>query len=255
MKPYFLILLIFAVTSNLIAQAPWKLTRDFNLAFQDSYIDNFRLVKKIKEGKIYYIGYDKEDTAKKIFSYEKLLNGQVKDGWFSRFDSTNKKSFNILFQEGIAKRLTYIDTDSLSISYYIDSNLLNGQHLSYYNRASIKEAGNYKNNARIGEWLFFNNEGKLVSQGNYAGDYKRLLYDVTKHRLITLNRFLDTIRVENFNQKIYDSLTITLGLGRDILFPVHLHFKIGEWKYYNDTGKLIRREFYSKGVLTKTILD
>ena len=33
---------------------------------------------------------------------------------------------------------------------------------------------------------------------------------------------------------------------------IHLHFKTGLWKYYDDTGKLIKEEFYEKGKLIRT---
>jgi len=252
MKIYILMVWVFIMSNNLIAQPPWKLTRDFALAFESDYSDSYKIVKQIKGRKVYYLVYDKMDTTEKVFSYETLLNDQVKDGWFSRFDSANKVSYNILFERGIAKRLTYIDTDSLDISYYIDSNLLNGQHLVYFNRGHVKEAGYYKNNARVGDWVFYSSTGKVVSEGKFLGDYKRLLYDVKSHQLITLDRFLDTASVESFDQKKYDSLAVTLGLGREIQFPVHLHFKTGKWRYYNEAGKLIKEEYYDKGKLIRT---
>jgi len=187
MKKYLIGILLLVLSNYILAQPPWKLKKDFSLAFQDNY-NNYRVIKQTKGSRDYYIGYDSVDTLRKLFSFETLPDSDLKEGWFSRFDSTNKQSFNIHFKKGVAKRLTYIDTDSLDISYYIDSNLLNGQHLTYYNRASIKEAGYYKNNARIGEWLFFNSAGKLISRGSYLGDYSKLLYDIKGHKLITLNR-------------------------------------------------------------------
>ena len=182
---------------------PWKLTRDFSLAFKSNY-DDFRIEKYKKADKIYCAGYEKGDSLKKILQFE--LFGNDKDGWFNRLDPMNKDSYSICFKRGVAKKLSYTNTDSLVFSFTIDSNLLNGVHTVYYANGKIREYGYYKNNARIGEWSFFNNAGNIVSMGTYSGDYNRLLYDSKKHILVTLNRYLDTTKVETLAQEPYDNL-------------------------------------------------
>ena len=190
-------------------------------------------------------------SSKKIFEFEKLANSNKKEGWFNRIDVNNRKSYGILFENGIAKSLSYIAPDSTVYIFSIDSNFLNGRHMVYYPQGNIKEHGNYKNNARIGQWRFYNVNGTIKEEGNYMGEYNELLYDANRGRLITVNRFLDTIRMEKFTQKQYDSLRIVLGQKWGTAFPVQLHFKDGPWKYYDDSGRLAKEETYEKGTLIK----
>jgi hypothetical protein len=245
MKSYFITIILFAVSNSSFGQ-PWKLTKDFSLAFQNSY-DNYRLVKISKNNRIYCIAFDKKDTLKRIFEFEMLKD--KKDGWFVRIDTTNKDAYNIFFEEGIAKKISFIGPDSSLSRFSLDSNLLNGVHTVYYSNGKIKEYGFYKNNARIGEWRFYNIAGQVTSEGQFVGDYSRLIYDTNKGFLITLNRYLDTVRVELMTQKMYDSLKELLHQNWGLNFPIHLHFKTGLWKYYDDAGKLILTEFYDKGKL------
>lgn len=251
MKKYLVLLFLFS--NKLMAQPPWKLEKNFNLAFRSSY-DNYKLVKTNRGFKDYYAGYNVSDTLEKLFEFEVLNSSSKKDGWFNFFDKTNRTSYSIFFEDGIAKRLSYLNTDSLVFLFTLQNNLLNGVHTIYYhnNGGHLKEYGFYKDNSRIGKWIFSDTLGNVTSEGEYIGDYNRLLYDTKRHKLITLNRYLDTIKTENFNQKKYDSLKKVLGDECSMMFPIHLHFKTGVWKYYNEAGKLIREEFYEKGKLIRT---
>jgi antitoxin component YwqK of YwqJK toxin-antitoxin module len=247
MKKGSIISIVLAISNSLVAQ-PWKIEKDFRIAFQKDY----RLFQEKRGNKTYYIGYSKNDSLRKVFEFQTLPNGNIKDGWFNRFDSSNKESFSILFVGGVAKKLSYINTDSLIFTFSIDSSLLNGVHTVYYANGKIKEYGFYKNNARIGEWSFYNAAGKIVSEGSFEGDYCKLLYDVKKRKIITLNRYLDTAKVESISQKKYDSLKRTLKQQWGVAFPIHMHFKTGIWKYYDDNGKLLKKEFYLNGKLIRS---
>lgn len=249
MKNFILLIIIFALLNNIQAQPPWKLTRDFSLAFQSNYED-YKFVSQTKGNKTHWIGFDKNDPTTKVLEFETW--GNIKDGLFHRIDSTNKASYSIFFEKGIAKKLYYKTVDSLLHTFSIDSNLLNGVHAVYYPNGKIKEYGFYKNNARIGEWTFFNSAGKVIAEGSYLGDYNRLLFDTQGHKLVTLNRYLDTVKIEHFGQKEYDSLRRKLKQDWGIAFPVQLYFETGVWKSYDDSGKLIKEEFYEKGNLIRT---
>lgn len=54
-----------------------------------------------------------------------------------------------------------------------------------------------------------------------------------------------------FDSILYKSKKAT-SKTKGVSYPT-LAQKFGEWKYYDDAGKLIRREFYTKGILTRTI--
>jgi antitoxin component YwqK of YwqJK toxin-antitoxin module len=247
------LLLLFIFSNKLMAQPPWKLEKSFSLAFQSSY-EKYTVVKQNRDGKNYYIGYNKNDSLEKLFDFEELKSVNKKDGWFNFFDKTNRTSYSIFFEAGIAKKLSYLNPDSLIFLFSLQNNLLNGVHTIYYhnNGGHLKEYGFYKDNARFGKWLFFDTLGNVTSEGEYLGDYNRLLYDTKRYRLITLNKYLDTIKVESFNQKKYDSLKKVIGEEYVMAFPIHLHFKTGLWKYYDDKRKLIKEEYYEKGKLIRT---
>ena len=196
-------------------------------------------------GSNYIVGYDTADETKKIFQFEIDANG-VKNGWFTQFDPKNLNSYSIWFENGKAKKLSYTKQGSL-YKYSLNDNVLEGMHTIYYPNGRIKEYGSYEDNARVRVWSFYDSSGRLRSEGAYYGDYRKIFYNVKNRLLYTLDRHLDTIKVEKFTRRKYDSLKKVLAQEWGVIFPYENHFKEGIWKYYDANGLLVRQEFYDKG--------
>lgn len=245
------LLLIFSVmiSSQLVAQ-PWVIKRDFNFAFKDNYTE-YQLSQERIGDKIYYSGYLFNGDKRKLFNFQTSVSSNKKNGWFNYFDTLGMRSFSILFVDGNATQMSFKTVDSLVFTFTIDKDLLNGVHSVYYDNGNIKDYGYYKNNARSGEWRFFYSNGNVESEGSYEDEYSKIIYDPASRNMVTLNRYLDTVRVELFTQKIYDSLRQAVHEEWDIMFPLHLHKRIGVWKFYDEKGQLLRSEIYDKGKLIK----
>jgi antitoxin component YwqK of YwqJK toxin-antitoxin module len=230
---------------------PWKIEKQFKDAF---FCDTSLIIHVThQKGKSCIQVFDKEDTTIKLFEYEELESDHKKDGVFKAYYKDGGTYYTLLFKDGCAKQLTIDLPDSMLGRYTIDSGFFNGVHTTYYKNGNLKEYGFYKDNARIGEWTFFNSAGKVISRGSYLGDYNKILLNVTRKEIITLNRFLDTIKVGNLTQAAYDSLKQLMHQNWGVAFPLHLHFEEGNWKYYDDSGRLIKEEYYDKGKLIKSV--
>lgn len=243
MRTYIVLSVLLLLPARLAAQ-PWKFEEDFALAFKMDYFSYHLRIARVAEG-TFYVGFDSNNTSLKLFEFKTSLSGQ-KHGWFRYTDTGGNGSYSILFEKGEARKLSYSLHDSSIAIYSIGEGVLNGVHTVYYANGNMKEYGFYKQNARTGLWTFFYSSGKLESEGYYEGNYERLLYDTCSKKIFTLNRFLDTIKTEAFTAETYDSLKLALKQPWGMVFHCERHFKTGEWKYYNVTGRLVREEYYEK---------
>lgn len=241
---------ILLIANTVIAQAPWKLQRDFSLAFETDY-SIYKIIILDSVNKQIVNGFYYSDTVNKLFTFEVLKSNKLKDGYFYKYDTLNNYTYTIHFKDDIAIKLSYIDQVGLSYFFDIENNLLNGNHIVYYNNngGCVKEYGRYKDNARIGEWWFCNSSRIVVEKGSYSGDYNRILYNLKTNNLITLNKYLDTIKVESLNNQKLKYLKEQFGYKYFLAFPIENHFKIGTWQYFSDDGKIVREETYNLGKL------
>ena len=221
---------------------PWKLTEQFRLAFLDTY-DDYICHKTVKGDKIYIEGFEKSDSLKKVFAYE-ASQSLRKDGYFRQYDKQGRMIVSMLFEDGIARKLSINFTDSTSGKYNLDNNLLNGQYTLYYSNGKIKESGQYKDNAPIGAWIFYNDAGKIMREGHYCGGFRRLLFNVNTKKLIILNQLLDTVSSETFTNAMLDSLKTPLHYSHGLIFPIDLVCKMGTWRYYDENGIFLKEKNY-----------
>lgn len=250
MKKYFSVVFWLFIFKGVDAQ-PWKIKEQFKEAF---YYDTSLLYHLTHQrGKCHIEVFTKADSSIKLFKFEVRESDHKKDGVFKAYYKDGGIFYTLLFKNGIAKHMTIDLPDSTLGRYTLDNFFFNGVHTAYYKNGNIKEYGYYKDNARVGDWIFYNSAGKVIKEGNYFGDYNKVLLDVKQKQIITLNRYLDTIKVAELTQETYDSLKQVLKQDWGLAFPVHLYFEHGNWKYYDDTGRLIKEEFYEKGKLISTI--
>jgi len=234
---------VFFFIISMAFSQPWRLKEDFKIAFLTSY-DDYICHTSTKGDKIHVEGFEKGDSLKKVFDYE-ASKSLRKDGYFSQYNKQGKRLFSMLFEDGIAKKLSVNFTDSTLGRYTLKNNLLSGQYVMYYSNGKIKEYGQYKDNAPIGAWTFYNDAGKVITEGNYCGEFRRLFYNVPTKRLITLNQFLDTVKSETLTKVKLDSLKKELNQSSGLSFPINIICKTGKWKFYDDNGTLIKEINYS----------
>lgn len=221
---------------------PWKVKENFKIAFLNDYSD-YICDTILKAGKFYIQGFTKENSSVKAFDYEMSETSQ-KAGYFNKYNEEGKIIFSLLFEDGTAKKLSVNFADSTLGKYTLENNLLDGVHTSYYSNGNIKEYGYYRQNAPTGEWRFYNEVGKVIAEGSYCGDFKKLLYNNQTKRLITLNQYLDTIKSELLTQQKLENLKKELKQSWGVNFPVNLPCMTGQWKFYDDRGKLIKKVVY-----------
>ncbi len=112
--------------------------------------------------------------------------------------------------------------ESGGISYFSQNiNDSMGIGKNFYENGNIKSLGAYKHDSPIGKWLYYYANGFLKEAGNY------IQIKVT-----------DQNTTELFRRN-----------GTSILFGMYPAFKDGQWKYYNDDGKLGCIEFYNEVIL------
>jgi antitoxin component YwqK of YwqJK toxin-antitoxin module len=85
---------------------------------------------------------------------------------------------------------------------------------------------------------------------NYLiSDLKNGKYYLEDSAHVILKRF----NIKNFK---LDSFCTSMHIERhsdySFTFPIVIYFRDGVWKYYDETAKLIKEEFYQKGKLIKT---
>ncbi len=109
-----------------------------------------------------------------------------------------------------------------------------GKWCTYYDQSKgIKDkVGKYKHGEQVGKWKYYTHEGIL---------YKEERYNLRKHRIHT---------------KIYkNGKLLKTGKARIVDEPDGIHYYwYGEWKYYNENGKLEKIIIYDNGKAVNTII-
>ncbi len=150
---------------------------------------------------------------------------------------------------------------------------LNAQnHKAYYKNGQLREIGTLKNEKEIGEWKWYFENGQLESVGSYekghqTGQWKEY-YSNGKLRRIRnfINGFLiGKSTTYHLNGRImlagsYDDNGEKIGVWKkyhsdEKLIGISIckngkEFKNGEWKYYDEDGKIKKIENYNYGVKT-----
>ena len=185
-------------------------------------------------------------TEKKIADNRKAVmcshrcNGE--DSYYSEIEEINKKGYYV--------------RSGLSVWYY-DNNFSKIRRRSYFYQG--EEYGTIQE--------FYEN-GTLKSEGVC----KTILYKKSSKndKIIYKIDLNDTLLISNKGIPTFDSIVSISKFayydsvlsekpfekskyGLLISFPYSQRQKSGEWKYYDATGKLQRREYYTFGILTKTI--
>lgn len=188
-------------------------------------------------------------------------NGKLKG--FGIYDSLHKYwKYYGFYESGqielskILDSTHFIDTDTTIIYHrngkiawiipFVDSGFLTGKLIGYYQDGSIKREANYYRSFRTGTWKEYFENGKLKA----VSYYKITDLDSTYYRNLTAedykNGFVETERFTwddiDFS-KVQDSFQTG---NKSFEAPTLISKRIGIWKTYDSTGKIISAINYDK---------
>lgn len=127
-----------------------------------------------------------------------------------------------------------------------------GVFRSYFENGIISERGAYNKGAKVGEWWYYSPEGILKVSGSYIADYTLIETSDLGDTLIYKDTSNAIIRKVEYNKGM-DSLIELMRVKEisDLVFPLRLYAKDGEWIYYDEEGTIMKREYYNKGELLR----
>lgn len=154
---------------------------------------------------------------------------------FGQKENINKANqFN---NKGQKTGLWVDSSGSFIIEKYYKNDILSGIYIEYYTTGKLSIFGEYKNGLRCGAWFYFDNNGYLTmlfkdfSKNNYSiineGDGKKYIPD---YKCYTITYY------PNGNIQNEGTLLWSEGEAPESDFSV----EYGEWKYYDENGKLIK---------------
>lgn len=243
-----LIMIIFISVNAINAQSEIK---------NDTLYDNNekRTVKgygKIKDGKrigTWHFNGNQEDEHTKLtylgdssLYYQLYFDNKIRNITYlkSKDSIIVKEGINAYFTNGNLEMLffymndklngdAYVYYPSLSIKkkrFYVNDTL-QGTATDYYENGIVESIGNIVDGAKSGIWVSYYSDGIIKSEGKYT----------------VINT--DEVNEEGLNKilQVFFDNWITLN---------SLEVKDGKWKYFSENGKLLKEEFWEKGILKET---
>jgi antitoxin component YwqK of YwqJK toxin-antitoxin module len=187
MKRLFAISLIAASLSVAYAQTPFDIAKSATVAAKEAKITCKKLAVAPKSCVIAYFNEDFE-VSKKPSEYYRVLDGKNADGQFiatdyyssgqrqsDTFTTSNRQA---LLTEGDNERLgmtqknftTYHANGAKSESVDMIDGLASGAYQSWYENDTKESEGTTKNNNQIGEWTYWDENGKVNRKGSFNDD-------------------------------------------------------------------------------------
>lgn len=178
---------------------------------------------------------------------QKLENSTSNNMFNANLDSMGFKiELPVSVLENYSQYKTYWDEDSTNIKHEgkIENNLLNGIWRSYYESGNIQCAINYKNGKVVGIGYFYYDDevNTKLAEVNFEEDkivgvYQEFWDNGAQKALIAYNNGV----MDGDAQFFYRSGRLKMeGKYKDGL-------KHGKWKYYSETGDLLRKERWRNG--------
>lgn len=146
----------------------------------------------------------------------------------------------------------YPDGKILKVSSF-DKGVLSGYYLEYYKNGYIKANGRYEDGLKQGEWITYYPSYKVKTKGSYFPDYIEVAAS-NNGDSIAFKDSSENLLSKRQYKKALDSLMVVLQVDdiSDLVFPLKLYAKDGEWIYYDEAGNIIKKEYYKKGKLLRT---
>ncbi|MBW7943056.1 MAG: hypothetical protein H3C64_11875 [Candidatus Kuenenia stuttgartiensis] len=161
--------------------------------------------------------------------YQKIERSQIED-----------TSDNLTDKQGRKQGLWIEDNGSKEV-YYLNGKK-NGVYKSYFKKTGKLEVlGWYQQDKSIGDWYYFDETSRLFMVEKPSGENKEIKIRNDEGTSILLP-FKSYVQLYNKNGIIAKE-----GLAlyeEDIQLEFYMY---GKWKYYDETGKLIKEENYQHG--------
>jgi len=190
-------------------------------------------------------------------------NGKKSGRWYRVYDD-GSLYYTGTFKDGIPEgefRYYYRSGELMTIATHKDHQT--AETVSYRMDGTVVSKGNYLNQKKNGEWLLYNEEGKLTSSESYKADSlsgvskvyyingvlaKEMSYD-DNHLNGPWKEYFDDGNVKGEGTYLNDQLhgyLINYQSPKVKLYEGELRegLAIGEWKYYLDDGRVKLRILY-----------
>jgi antitoxin component YwqK of YwqJK toxin-antitoxin module len=136
----------------------------------------------------------------------------------------------------------YVDNDSVAAKLNYTSGRLSGTCAYFYSNGKIKERGEYKENARIGEWIYYYESGLESKKINFTAGVPHLIesYDESGKQQTKDGKgnFQGAVLTGNFNSP----------MTYMVMGPIKNGLMDGEWKMYNGQANMVTNiEKFSSG--------
>lgn len=164
-----------------------------------------------------------------ITNYQEQIQQQDKDTTINKKDSQERK-------QGL-----WIEDNGLKEVYYLNG-LKNSVYKVYFAKTGKLEVlGWYQQDKPIGDWYYFDETSRLFMIEKPSGENKEIRVRNDEGAFILLP-FKSYVKLYNKNGTIAKE-----GLAlydEDIQIEFYMY---GDWKYYDETGKLIKEENFLQG--------
>ncbi len=198
------------------------------------------------------------DKDEPILGYIDSLVYQMKDsieqGDFSRYQSYNNSPFFLIekgYYENGQKSGLWIIKDSIwneyEETYYLHGEET-GSFKSFYINGQLESEGQKNNSSKEGLWKYYDPNGNLISECSYKEGEKfgKFIEYFPNEKIKVIGNY---IHVKKRLVVYVENPDPPYNLDKERRLIENIPAKDGEWKFYDETGKLIKTKKYKKKVV------
>jgi uncharacterized protein len=143
----------------------------------------------------------------------------------------------------------YYETGEILVTQIYIDNKENGLRKEFYKNGKLKEQGFQNQSIQDSIWSFYNSKGILEKKITYERNRQKHLVEYYQNGTIKLEGNFTQIKIIPKKEKLNTTQTSRRTATKRT--SGSLTVKNGEWVYYDKYGKLMKKEKYLKGKLTK----
>jgi antitoxin component YwqK of YwqJK toxin-antitoxin module len=212
------------------------------------------IIKKLSENK-YVVEINKEGNLIESFEILKRNGNCFIDGLVILYFPNQIKRLVTTYSKGViqGKEICYYSNGNIQKVSSFEKGQLSGYFAEYFENGYIKTNGKYENGLKQGEWITYYPSYKIKSKGKYFSEYTEIKVVNNGDSLVFKGTGKKNVIKKHYSEAL-DSLITILQMDdiSDLIFPLKLYAKDGEWNYYDESGNVIKREYYQNGTLLRT---